>query len=111
MWNKISIVLVNSHSRNDQGFHDPNIKATLLEFRSMLSFNNFLKAFFIENVGVLPESQYDLQYISINLSKENMHQILESFGPRKICFIIEHTVNKEKKRKYYSENVDIVTIC
>ena len=33
MWNKTSVFLFGSHIRNDQGFHDPNGKATLLEFR------------------------------------------------------------------------------
>ena len=64
---------VDSNSRNNQGFHDPNGKATLLEFRSMI-FLNFLKTFFIENVGVSVETQYDLLYISVNVSDENKHQ-------------------------------------
>ena len=55
MWNKKSVFLFNSHSRNNQGFHYPNGKAALLEFRSMASLNNFLKTFFIENVGVSAE--------------------------------------------------------
>ena len=50
MWNKASVFSFDSHSRNDQGFHDPDGKATLLEFRSMTSLNKFLKTFFIENV-------------------------------------------------------------
>ena len=78
MWNKASVFLFDSHSRNDQGFHDPDGKATLLEFRSMTSLNKFLKTFFIENVDVSAETQYDLQYISINVSGENKHQILDS---------------------------------
>ena len=53
----------------------------------------FWKYFFIENVGVLPETQYDLQQLSINVSKENKHQILDSLGRRKNHFIIEHIKN------------------
>ena len=70
MWNKASVFLFDSHSRND--------KPTLLEFRSMTSLNKFLKTFFIENVDVSAETQYNLQYISINVSGENKHQILDS---------------------------------
>ena len=33
MWSKTSLFLFDSHSRNNQGFHDRNGKATLLEFR------------------------------------------------------------------------------
>ena len=68
MWNKTSVFLFDSHSRNDQGFHSHNEKAKLLGFRSMKSLKNFLKTFFIENVGVSVEMQYDLQYISIKTS-------------------------------------------
>ena len=87
MWNKISVFLFDSYNRNDQGFHCPNGKATFLEFRSMISFNNFLKALFIENVGVLAETQYDLQCISINVSEENKHQILDSSEESHLIFL------------------------
>ena len=53
---KTSVLLLDSHSCNNQGFQYPNGKATLLEFRSMLSLNKFLKTFFIENVGVSAEA-------------------------------------------------------
>ena len=107
------MVLFDSHSHNDQGFHNPNGKATLVEFRSMTSLKDFLKTFFIKNVGVSAEMQYDLQYISVNVSEENKHQILDSLGRRRKSFYNRthsesHTVNKEKKRKYYSENIDFI---
>ena len=53
----------------------------------MISLNNSLKTFFIENIGVSAETQYDLQYIAINVSEENKHQILDSLGMRKKSFI------------------------
>ena len=86
MWNKTSVFLFDSHCRNDEGFHDHNGKATLLEFKSMTTLNNFLKTFFIENVVVSAETQDDLQYISINVSEENKHQILDSLGKRRKSF-------------------------
>ena len=67
--------------------------STHLEFRSMLSLNNFLKPLFIENVGVSAEIQYYLQYISVNVSDENKHQILDSLGRKKSHFMIEHIQN------------------
>ena len=109
-----SVFLFDSHGRNNQGFHDPNGKATLLEFRSMTSLNNVLKTFFIENVSVSAETQCDLQYISVNVSDENKHQILDSLGGRRRksfyngTYSESHTVHKEKKRKYYSENIDFI---
>ena len=39
MWSKTSVFLFSSHSLNDQGFHNHNGKATLLEFRSISSLN------------------------------------------------------------------------
>ena len=56
---------------------------------------------------------YDLQYISINVSEENKHQILDSLGRRRKSFYNRpysesHNVNEEKKRRYYSENIDFI---
>ena len=103
MWNKTSALLFDSHSCNDQRFHDPNGKATSLEFRSMTFLNNFLKTFFIENVGVSAETQYDLQCIAFNVSEENKHQIWDSLRKKtnlfyNITYSESHTVSKEKKR-------------
>ena len=108
MWNKTSVFLFDSHSRNNQGFHDPNGKATLLEFRSMLSLNNFLKIFFLENFGASADAQYDLQYISVTVSDESKHQILDSLGRRKKSFYNRTYSESQKKRKYYSENKDFI---
>ena len=59
----------------------------------MTSLNNFLKTFFIEDVSVSAETQYDLQYISVNVSDENKHQILDSLRRKKSHFMIEHIQN------------------
>ena len=83
MWNKTSLFSFSIRRCNDQGFHNFNRKATLLEFRSMTSRKKFLKTFFIENVGVSVETQFNLQYISINLSQENKHQIMDSLGRKR----------------------------
>ena len=83
MWNKTLLFSFSTRRCNDQGFHNSNRKATLLEFRPMTSRNKFLKTFFIENVGVLVETQFDLQYISVNLSQENKHQIMDSLGRKR----------------------------
>ena len=69
--------------------------------------NNFLKTFFIENVSVSAETQYDLQCISVNVSDENKHQTLDSLGGRRRKSFYNrtcsesHTVDKEKKRKLF----------
>ena len=73
----------------------------------MTSLNNFLKTFFIENVSVSAETQYDLQCISVNVSDENKHQTLDSLGGRRRKSFYNrtcsesHTVDKEKKRKLF----------
>ena len=46
MWNKTSVFLFDSHSSNDHGFHDPNGKVTLHDFRPMISLNNILITFY-----------------------------------------------------------------
>ena len=71
--------LFDSHSDNIDGFNDPNGRAVLLEFRAMMSLNNFVKSFF-ENCTVSLKTQYDLQYIGVQISdnlKQEIHQSLQ----------------------------------
>ena len=105
MWNKTSVFLFYSHSRNNQGFHGPNGKATLLEIRSMTSFNNFLETFFIENIGVSAETQYDLQYTAINVSEEKKPNFGFLRGAEESHFILEHIQNLILLIKKRKENI------
>ena len=43
----IHFFLFGSSSHNIDGFNDPNDADVLLEFRTMISLNNFIKSFFI----------------------------------------------------------------
>ena len=43
IWSRNGIFLFESHSGNIEGFPDPNGSAILLEFRLILSLNNFIK--------------------------------------------------------------------
>ena len=45
IWCVNLFILFNYHSRNIDGFNDPNGGAVLLEFRTMISLNNFIKSF------------------------------------------------------------------
>ena len=76
----------------------------------MTSLNNFLKTFFIENVGF--QQKHNMTF-STFVSEEKKHQILDSLGRKRKSFYNRtysepHTVNKEKKRRYYSENIDFI---
>ena len=46
IWCVNSFFLFDSHICNIDGFNDPNGRAVLLEFRTMMSLNNFIKSFF-----------------------------------------------------------------
>ena len=46
IWCVNSFFLFDPHSRNIDGFNDPNDRALLVEFRTMMSLNNFIKSFF-----------------------------------------------------------------
>ena len=47
IWCMNSFFLFGSSSHNIDGFNDPNDADVLLEFRTMISLNNFIKSFFI----------------------------------------------------------------
>ena len=51
------------HSRNSNGFHDPNGKAVLLKFYFINSLNNYLKSFYDSMVSI--DTQYGLKYVGI----------------------------------------------
>ena len=59
IWCVNSFFLFDSHSPNIDGFNDPNGRAVLLEFCTMMSLNNFIKSFFERCTGVSLETQYD----------------------------------------------------
>ena len=66
------------HSRNIDGFNDPNGQAVLLEFRTMMSLNNFIKSFYENCTGVSLETHYDLQHIGVQISDNLKQEILQS---------------------------------
>ena len=87
--------LFDSHSDNIDGFNDPNGRAVLLEFRAMMSLNNFVKSFF-ENCTVSLETQYDLQYIGVQISDNLKQEILQSLQRKqKVC--ITKCIKQRKK--------------
>ena len=63
IWCVNSFFLFDSHIRNIDGFNDPNGRAVLLEFRTMMSLNNFIKSVFENCTGVSLETQYDFATI------------------------------------------------
>ena len=58
------------------GFNNLNGRAVLLEFRTMMFLNNFIKCFFENCTGVSLEMQYDLQYIGVQISDNLKQEIL-----------------------------------
>ena len=50
----------------------------LLEFCTMMSLNNFIKSFFENLAGVSLETQYDLQYIGVQISDNLKQEIIQS---------------------------------
>ena len=61
-----------SHSRNTNGYHDPNENAVLLKFCLISSPNNYIKTFSENNTSISLDTQYgDLQYISVEIVEQN----------------------------------------
>ena len=78
-----SFFLFDSHSRNIDGFNDPNDRAMLLEFRTMITLNNFIKCFFGYCTNVPLEIQYDLLYTGVQISDNLKQEILQSVSATK----------------------------
>ena len=102
------------HSRNIDGFNDPNGQAVLLEFRTMMSLNNFIKSFYENCTGVSLETQYDLQHIGVQISDNLKQEILQSLQRKRKS--LHNKVYQTKKKivdpssifwqnqEYYSHN-------
>ena len=77
IWCVNSFFLFDLHSRYIDGFNDPNGRAVLLEFRTVMSLNNFIKSVFENCTGVSLETQYDLQYIGVQILDNMKQKILQ----------------------------------
>ena len=65
IWAANNVFLFDLHSRNTYGLHDPNGQAGLLSFSTVSSLNNYIKSFYEISSNISSETQYHLQYISI----------------------------------------------
>ena len=109
-----SFFLFDLHIRNNDGFNDPNRQAVLLEFRTVMSLNNFIKSFFENCTGVSLETQCDLQYIGVQILYNLKQQILLSLQIKRKS--LHNKVYQTKKKivdpssifwqnqEYYSHN-------
>ena len=73
VWCGNSFFLFDSNSLNIDDFNDPNDRAVLLKFHTMMSLNNFYKSLFENCTGVSLETQYDSQYIGVQIP-DNLNQ-------------------------------------
>ena len=114
MWFVNSFFLFDLHIRNIDGFNDPNRRAVLLEFCTVMSLNNFIKSFFENCTGVSLETQCDLQYIGVQILYNLKQQILLSLQIKRKS--LHNKVYQTKKKivdpssifwqnqEYYSHN-------
>ena len=91
IWGRNGVFLFDSHSRNIEGFPYPNGSAVLLEFRLIRSLNNFIKKFYQVNVPNSFLLQYDIQYIKVNISTENISNI-------------QTVLNRQRNSNYYYQS-------
>ena len=63
-----------SQSHDTSGFHEPNGKAVLRKFSVVSSLNN-IKHFFESSSNNSLETQYSLQYISIDITEETRNEV------------------------------------
>ena len=88
----------------------------LLEFCTMMSLNNFIKSFFENCSGVSLETQYDLQYIGVQISDNLKQEILQSLQRKRKSLhnkvyqtkkkIVDPTSIFRQNQEYYSHNAD-----
>ena len=108
-WNN-SIFVFDSHSRNADGYHDPNGKAILLEFCLVSSLNSYIKSFFENNTSISLETQCDLQCISVEIVEKNKTEILTKIRLKRKYVYHKSYYGKNKKQKvdlkkqYYIEH-------
>ena len=95
-WNN-SLFVSDSHRRNADGYHDPNGKAILLEFRLVSSLNSYIKSFFENSTSISLETQYDWQCISVEIVENDKTEILTKIRLKRKC--VYHKSYYEKKRE------------
>ena len=74
---------LDSHSRNTCSLHDPNGRAVLLSFSIVSSLNNYIKSFYEISSNISRETQYDLEYISIEITNEIKKEIVSKLGRKR----------------------------
>ena len=82
-WAENNVFLFDSHNRNTYGLHDPNGQAVLLSFSTVSSLNNYIKSFYEISSNISSETQYDLQYISIEVTTEIKKEIVSKLGRKR----------------------------
>ena len=112
IWCVNSFFLFDSHI---DGFNDLNGRAVLLEFRTMMFLNNFIKCFFENCTGVSLEMQYDLQYIGVQISDNLKQEILHYLQRKRKSLhnkvyqtkkIVDPTSIFWQNQEHYSNNAD-----
>ena len=88
IWVRNGVFLFDCHSRNIEGFPDPNGCAVPLEFRLMRSLNNFIKRFYRVNVPNSFILQYDIRYIKVKIPTESISNI-------------QAVLNRQRNTNYY----------
>ena len=97
------------------GFNNLNGRAVLLEFRTMMFLNNFIKCFFENCTGVSLEMQYDLQYIGVQISDNLKQEILHYLQRKRKSLhnkvyqtkkIVDPTSIFWQNQEHYSNNAD-----
>lgn len=82
-----------SHSRNTDGLHHPNGRGVLLSFSTTSSLSDNVKSFYKISRNIFIETQYDLQYISINITDEIKNEVVNKLWCRR------KTVSKKSSNK------------
>ena len=66
IWAENNLFLFDSHSRYTYGLHDHDGRVLLLRLSTVSSLNMYIKSFYDISSNISSETQYGLQYISID---------------------------------------------
>ena len=76
IWTGNNMFLFDSHSGNTGGTHNSNWRAAILSFSTFRQLGNYIKSFHEISSNISSETQYDLQYISIETTDEIKNKIV-----------------------------------
>ena len=96
IWNKTSVFLFDSHSRDKNGSFISDGTAVVLSFSSLQNVELYIRTEYSKQITNFNECQFELQYIKVGTSPENVASILDSLKKHR---------KSVKNKNYYQKQI------